>query len=343
MNQIVTVSTNPPILLPEARVGITIRPGTMDDIAFIDRLQKKQSKEVGFFPTMAIEGKIRLGHVLVAEATETADRSQETGEMRSASSPDSSPVGYLIGNDQYFKRDDVGCIFQINVAAEYRRSLVAASLLKAQFERSSYGCRLYCCWCAQDIAANRFWESMGFVPLAFRTGSHAKDRVHIFWQKRIREGDTGDVSRGGTAWWFPFKTNGGVMRADRIVLPIPPGMRWDDELPRLVAEPTATPMLVGDAPPKKKSKSTTKLEAIRNGVRFCIPLPKNATTHVREKKPKPLANPKIAAAARELRDKFLEQVHAGAVIIEPAGKYALERSAPAAMLALPEPIPMLAA
>ncbi len=92
----------------------------------------------------------------------------------------SEPVGYCIGNDQYFKRDDVGIIYQMNVVPGRQRGFIGASLLKAQFERSAYGCKLYCCWCAQDIAANRFWESMGFVALAFRAGSEKKARVHIF-------------------------------------------------------------------------------------------------------------------------------------------------------------------
>ncbi len=84
------------------------------------------------------------------------------------------PLGYIIANDQYFKRDDVGIIYQMNVAPGKQRGFVGASLLKAQFERSAYGCKLYCCWCAQDIAANQFWEAMGFVPLAFRSGSRTK-------------------------------------------------------------------------------------------------------------------------------------------------------------------------
>ncbi len=78
----------------------------------------------------------------------------------------------------------------MNVLPGKRRALVGATLLKAMFERSAWGCKLYCCWCAQDIAANHFWEAMGFVPLAFRTGSRGKGRIHIFWQKRIRRGDT---------------------------------------------------------------------------------------------------------------------------------------------------------
>ena len=46
--------------------------------------------------------------------------------------------------------------------------------------------------------------------------------MHIFWQRRIVEGDV------ETKWWYPFQTNGGAIRADRIVLPIPPGVHWSE-------------------------------------------------------------------------------------------------------------------
>src|SRR5213075_51106 len=121
---------------------------------------------------------------------------------------------------------------------------------------SAYGCRLYCCWCAKDLDANYFWEAMGFVPIAVRAGSRTRGgrrsqvggrtsevaqdvslrptthdpqptpasraRVHIFWQKRIVEGDV------ETKWWYPSKTDQGAIRADRIVFPIPPGVSWKD-------------------------------------------------------------------------------------------------------------------
>src|SRR3954464_10775715 len=87
---------------------------------------------------------------------------------------------------------------------------------------------MYCLWCAQDLAANRFWESVGFVPLAFRTGSSGKGRTHIFWQKRIREGDT------TTPWWFPSETSGGAIGDGRLVLPIPPGTHWSDAKPLIL-------------------------------------------------------------------------------------------------------------
>ena len=78
---------------------------------------------------------------------------------------------------------------------------------------------------------------MGFVPLAFRaagrstiekvrrqTGSTA-GATHIFWQKRIRSGDT------RTPWWYPYETTGGSMMEGRIVLPLPPEMGWQDAAP----------------------------------------------------------------------------------------------------------------
>src|SRR4051794_38473442 len=50
-----------------ARVPVSIRVGTMDDLPFIDAQQKANGRALGFLPTKAIEGKVRAGQVLVAE------------------------------------------------------------------------------------------------------------------------------------------------------------------------------------------------------------------------------------------------------------------------------------
>src|SRR5207302_6362647 len=129
-----------------------------------------------------------------------------------------------------------------------QRHLIGATLIKAVFDRAAYGCRLFCCWCAQDIQANYFWESIGFVPLAFRTGSREKQRIHIFWERRIREGDC------QTPYWFPSQTSAGLLREDRLVLPIPPGTHWRDAKPILLPgmqvqpAPEAPKCLPGGAP-----------------------------------------------------------------------------------------------
>jgi hypothetical protein len=239
----------------------------------------------------------------------------------------------------------VGVIYQMNVLPGRQRGFVGASLLKAQFERSAYGCRLYCCWCAQDIEANRFWEAMGFVPLAFRAGSEKRARVHIFWQKRIRAGDE------TTPWWFPSKTAAGSIREDRIVLPIPPGTHWSDAKPLILpGSVDESPQL--PAPKRAASKKPTVVEVPapvrRNGLMFDIPrqgepLPE-ATKPAKEAKAKPAkekrkCDPRLIAAARELRDRWLEQVNSGeaeALVPQITAKYDVRR-------ALDAPSPQIAA
>jgi hypothetical protein len=358
-------------------VPITIRPGTMDDLPFIDALQKKHTKQVGFMPTKQFEGKIKAGHVLVAEERhEGTEARRHEGVMEaegnavnsldpSVSGPHSVPtclrasvpVGYLIGNDQYFKRDDVGIIYQINIAEGKRRSLVGAMLLKAQFDRSAYGCRLYCCWCAQDIEANRFWESMGFVPLAFRAGSRGKDRVHIFWQRRIRAGDE------TTPYWFPSQTTSGAIREDRLVFPIPPGKHWSDEMPRIL--PKEHPRLAAPDPkPLLRTKSKIKIQVVPTralgGWGFTPPEPpkpagREQSRGAQGEKPKracpeqsrraPRAkvknDPRLVAAARELRDRWLERVNTlgGASVLLANGKYDVSRSITSNVRQLALPLP----
>jgi ribosomal protein S18 acetylase RimI-like enzyme len=178
----------------------------MEDIPALDALQKKHGKALGFFPRAQMEGYVRNQWVLVA--------------VQSGASPHPSPlpkgegvIGYIASRDRYLKRDELGIIYQLCVAPGAQRKLVGAALVREVFARSAYGCRLYCCWCAQDLAANHFWEAMGFAPIAFRAGSSGKKRVHIFWQKRIVEGDT------ETKWWYPSETNQGAIREDRLVFP----------------------------------------------------------------------------------------------------------------------------
>jgi hypothetical protein len=257
-----------------------------------------------------------------------------------------------MGVDRYFKRDDVGIIHQLNVVPGKQRGFVGATLLRAMFERAAYGCRLFCCWCAHDIEANKLWESMGFVPLAFRAGSDKKGRVHIFWQKRIREGDH------ETPWWFPAKTDAGAMREDRLVLPIPPGKHWSDEMPAMrpaqtaladQREPKPRPAKrFMDAPPangaaKQRARQFDGPPASPPAVAPSVPLSPESTKKQggREKKPKLKTDPVLVAKARELRDRWLEHVNSGAALIESAGKYDLTRALPSADV--PKMLPQLAA
>ena len=296
MSEVMTIGDSQLPALPRPRTAetIRIRPGVLSDFAFIDDLQKRQRDGVGFMWKAAIEGHLRKGNVLIAEATpgnpgspgspenpgspgsagsaranpgsaEAARGSaggvalsgggrQEIGAGAAGLGPaptalPPTPVGYVLGADRYLKRDELGIIYQMNVEPAYQRSLVAANLLRAKFDASAYGCRLYCCWCAQDLAANYFWEAMGFVPLAFRTGGGRgktkkdgkfRGRMHIFWQKRIRPGRWDEAAGAWVEddfpYWFPSLTGAGAIGEDRIVLPIPPGTHWSDAKPIVLPE-----------------------------------------------------------------------------------------------------------
>ncbi len=309
----------------------------MSDLAFIDGLQKQHTQMVGWMPTKQLEGKIGAGHVLVAE--EVGSRQKAEGREEDASHcsalptaycPLPTPIGYCIGNDQYFKRDDVGIIYQMNIAPMKQRGLIGATLLKVMFERAAYGCRLFCCWCAQDIAANRFWEAMGFVPLAFRSGSRGKQRVHIFWQRRIRSGDT------TTPYWFPSQTTGGSIREDRLVLPIPPGTHWSDAMPILLPgeEQATEPMkrLRGASrivKPRIRVASRAVVMAASGGLWFASYKqqgnPQEPTDQApREPRKKKKNHPDLIAAARQLRDRWLEQVNAMPLMGQ--GKYDVSKA-----------------
>jgi len=300
-----------PVAVPVADVAI--REATAEDIPFIDELQKRHRKQVGFMHLGTLEGKIAAREVLVAEDS----RGQR--------------VGYVIGTDRYFKHDDVGIIYHLNVVPGKQRGFVGATLLKAMFDRAAYGCRLFCCWCAQDIEANRFWEAMGSVPLAYRAGSEKRARVHIFWQKRIREGDC------ETPWWFPSQTTGGAIREDRLVFPIPPGTHWSDAKPVILPGEEGQKKL--DAPrdpsirnPKSAASSSAKpgiLTTAAIGLRFAPVAPPTAVKKPRDRKPKRKNDPRLVAATRELKDRWLEHANAGGMRIEGVGKYDLTRALPA--------------
>ena len=339
MNEITkTSSTMMP--LPAPRCEITIRQATRDDVPFMDELQKKHNKQLGYFPTKQFEGYVEMGAVLVAEGKREDLKHEDLKQAASSfmSSSFNERLGYVIARDRYLKRDELGVIYQLCVVPGEQRKLVGASLIKAVFERSAYGCRLYCCWCAQDIAANYFWEGLGFVPVAFRAGSTGKKRVHIFWQKRICEGD--EV----TPYWYPFQTNSGAIREDRLVFPIPPGTHWKEvqavAVPARVAQPPALPAertAVARAKPKKPTTVIVGGIAMP-GLKLNVPSgPSTAPPATAEKKPAPRKaraekgkiDPKYLTAARELRDRYMEQINSDARALPACGKYDVARLLPA--------------
>src|SRR4051794_13102205 len=109
------------------RTPVSIRVATMSDLPFIDALQKKNGKCVGFLHEAALKGKIEDGHVLIAESDEATERRvaprrghegkcEEAAKQFPPSSPaslrayvaSSLPLGYVISTDRYMKHENVG-------------------------------------------------------------------------------------------------------------------------------------------------------------------------------------------------------------------------------------------
>jgi hypothetical protein len=337
---------------------ITTRIAEMRDLPFLDALQKKHSRQLGFFPRAQMEGYVRSEWVLIAEDSATRQ-----------------PLGYCASRDRYLKRDELGVIYQLCVSPAHQRGLIGATLIKSVFERAAYGCRLFCCWCAQDLEANYFWESLGFVPIAFRAGSTGKRRVHIFWQRRVDRGrvdresgsevggsrsETEDFSsndpqptthdpRPPAAWWYPFQTNAGALRADRLVFPIPPGVHWKDVKP--IEIPTVarasrpclegpkknmgeTPMRLEQKKPQTQNSANTVAIIVGGRVKY---VPKPGAKPGLAKAPKPKRakpqkttetltfDPRFLKQNRELRDRYLEHVN-DRLRIAPCAKYDVSRT-----------------
>lgn len=136
------------------------------------------------------------------------------------------------------------------------------------------------------------------------------------------------------------------MDADRIVLPIPPGVHWRDVKPieiRRAESGTDGHQLEGPAvaPAAKRKRSAPvkdhRLEKPTNGMKFEVPRPntnddakadqaEKQERKERVKKPAAKIDPQFVSAARELRDRYLEQVNENGYRLESAGKYDLKKS-----------------
>ena len=304
--------------LPEQGGAVELRAATARDLAFVDALQKKASRSLGFMTRGTLEGKVALGEVLIAET------------------PGGQPVGYVIGSDRYYKREDVGVIYQVNVVPGRRRGLVGAALVRGMLARWPWGVRLACCWCAQDLDANRFWQALGFVPLAYRGGSTKKNRVHVFWQRRVHQGDACD-------WWYPSQTTGGSIREDRLVLPIPPDQHWSQarsvllpgmrDAKQIEADAKAARPIRARKPRAAKPAAVEPVGIASGGFRFAAPAPVEPTPAVAEavksaKKPAEKNDPALVRKVRTLRDLYLADVNSGQILLEGKGTHDVGRALP---------------
>ena len=191
-------------------------------------------------PTKQLEGKIRAGHVLMAEEVNRTGITRSPGSQiglsgdafsvtqSSVLSPRHSPtpVGYCIGHDQYFKRDDVGIIYQMNVAPGQSAKLGRGDAAEG------------------DVRATRVWVQAVLLLVCAGYRGESVLGVDGICAAGVSSGECEEGSRAyllaedGFARvmrrrriGFRRRRTSGSIREDRLVLPIPPGTHWRDAKP----------------------------------------------------------------------------------------------------------------
>src|SRR5262245_9223224 len=85
------------LVVPVPRVAIEIRVATLADVPFMDGLQKKYGKALGYFPTKQFEGYVGSGGVLIAEEKRTADDADSADKNLNSSVPSVQSVVKSLG------------------------------------------------------------------------------------------------------------------------------------------------------------------------------------------------------------------------------------------------------
>lgn len=140
----------------------TIPWATPEDLPFILDIQRKHKREVGFLPTSVFESEIKLRHVIIGK--------QLLDE-----------AGYILYRPT--SRLAIRCAHIIQAAIRYdaRRKLLGTVLVEAALRDCRKTANQIYLWCAEDLEANAFWQSMHFRALAVRAGGRTDKRIHYLW------------------------------------------------------------------------------------------------------------------------------------------------------------------
>tara|TARA_R110001606_G_C15139412_1_gene624363 strand:- start:122 stop:712 length:591 start_codon:yes stop_codon:yes gene_type:complete len=141
-------------------IDITVMPAVESDLVFIDYLQKKNAEELAFFPKQVFEREVQNFRILLARVN---------GE----------PAGYIY-------HGSIGPIVKIHQACiEYdlRGQLYGAALIRQLIDLVDAANGLSITLrCGSDIAANGFWQAMGFYCQGVTAGGIRRMRDINSWR-----------------------------------------------------------------------------------------------------------------------------------------------------------------
>lgn len=146
--------------------SLTVAPATLADLPYIDSLQRKNAEELSFYPMAAFEREVPLMRVLLARVND-------------------EPAGYLY----HGALSSPTCkIHQACIQYDLRGYLYGAALVRQLTDLCNVsGSHAITLRCGSDIAANGFWEAMGFECEAVTPGGVRRMRDINAW--RLTLGD----------------------------------------------------------------------------------------------------------------------------------------------------------
>jgi ribosomal protein S18 acetylase RimI-like enzyme len=154
-------------LVAPVRAPARLSRATLTDLKFIDSLQKKFGRSLGFLPTEALTVNLEAGNV---------DLAMENDE----------PAGYLLCRPRLAWQPLLGSIVQAAVCMDaQRRHHGLALLLQVEERARNAGQIALQANCAIGVEANEFWQAAGFKPIAHLTPATVSGREIICWRKPL--------------------------------------------------------------------------------------------------------------------------------------------------------------
>lgn len=148
-------------------IPTSIRTASLNDLAFLDHLQKTYTNCLGFLPRVALEWYAETAHVRLAE---------ENGQA----------AGYILGHHRLRWQPLLRPIYQAAVAMDATRRHHGLALLAViEAEARAAGQIGLQANCAAELEANEFWKAAGFIPIACLTPINRRGRDLICWRKPL--------------------------------------------------------------------------------------------------------------------------------------------------------------
>jgi len=146
--------------------AITLSAASMSDLSYIDYLQRKNAEELSFYPMSVFEREIGNARIILARLND-------------------EPAGYLYHGSL---SSSVLKIHQACIEYDLRGYLYGSALVNWLIDLARVSnCDEISLRCGSDIAANGFWQAMGFHCISVTPGGARRMRDINQWRYSLKE------------------------------------------------------------------------------------------------------------------------------------------------------------